>query len=139
MRWWNRLDAMVYASGVLYGDHTAVLRVRGRRTGRDTEVPVAIADVDGAEFLVSMLGPDVNWVRNVAAASGTAVLIRRAREVPVQLESVPVGERARILRRYVAVAPGARPHLGLKPTAPLADFGRIANDHPVFRMHERST
>lgn len=138
MRWWNRLDAMVYSAGVLLQARTGVLQVRGRRSGRITEVPVAIADVDGAEFLVSMLGPGANWVRNVGAAGGNAVLRRRGHEIPVYLELVPPGERAPILRRYVTVAPGARPHLGLKPTAPLADFHRIAADHPVFRIRERS-
>ncbi|WP_448006839.1 hypothetical protein [Agromyces bauzanensis] len=139
MRLWNRLDAKVYAAGVLLPARTAVLRVRGRRSGRITEVAVAIADLDGAEFLVSMLGRDANWVRNVDAAGGSAVLRRRGLEIPVQLERVPIHERAPILRRYVAVAPGARPHLRVKPTAPLADFRRIAADHPVFRILERST
>lgn len=137
MRWWNRLDAVLYSSGLLYGSHTAVLRVRGRRTGRLTDVPVAVADVGGADFLVSMLGPDANWVRNVEAAAGRAVLRRRRREVPVLLEPVPIGQRAPILRRYAVVAPGSRPHLGVRHTAALADFRRIAPEHPVFRIRER--
>lgn len=106
-----------------------------RRSGRATVV--AVADLDGAEFLVSMLGPDVSWVRNVEAAGGSAVLRRRGRDVPVRLEGVPSRERAPILRRYVAVAAGARPHLRLGPTAPLAEFDRIAEAHPVYRVRGR--
>lgn len=137
MRLWNRLDALLYATGWVRPDHTAVLRVRGRRSGRDTSVPVAIADVGGAEYLVSMLGREANWVLNVEAAGRSAVLGRRGRDVPVRLEVVPPEDRAPILRRYVAVAPGARPHLRLGPDAPLAEFERIAEDHPVYRIHDK--
>ncbi|MEV1128301.1 nitroreductase/quinone reductase family protein [Agromyces sp. NPDC049794] len=137
MRWWNRIDTALYSAGVLVPAQTAVLEVRGRRTGQVAAVPVAVADLGDEEYLVSMLGPEANWVRNVEAAGGDAVLRRHGRDIRVHLEPVPVGERAPILRRYVAVAPGARPHLGLKPSAPLAAFARIAADHPVFRIRER--
>ena len=137
MRLWNRLDALVYSTGRVRPAHTAVLRVRGRRSGRDTAVPVAVADLDGAEYLVSMLGREANWVRNVEAADGSAVLSRRGRDLPVRLEIVPPGDRAPILRRYVAIAPGARPHLQLGPAAPLTEFARISAEHPVYRVHER--
>ena len=136
MRWWNRMDAALYSAGLLARDHTAVLDVPGRRTGRITSVPVAIADIGRDEYLVSMLGPRVNWVRNVEAAGGRAVLHRRGSEFGVLLEPVAVDERAPILRRYLTVAPGARPHLGLKPSAPLSAFEHIAADHPVFRIRE---
>lgn len=138
-RWWNRLDAWVYSTGLLLPRHAAVLKVRGRRTGRTVAVPVALADVDDAEFLVSMLGPDANWVRNVEVAGGVASLRRRRRDIPVLLELVPPQDRAPILRRYVAIAPGARPHLGLGPDAPLEEFAHIAGNHPVYRIHQRPT
>jgi hypothetical protein len=134
MRLWNRVDAWVYSTGVVYADHAAVLKVRGRHSGRITAVPVALADIDGAEFLVSMLGPNAQWVRNVEAAGGHAILRRRGRDLAVRLEAVPVQDRAPVLRRYVAIAPGARPHLGLAPTAPLSRFHEIAHAHPVFRI-----
>lgn len=83
-----------------------------------------------------MLGRDANWVHNVEAAGGTAVLSRRGRDVPVQLEIVPPEDRAPLLRRYVTIAPGARPHLQLGPAAPLAEFARISKEHPVYRIRE---
>ncbi|MFI9588998.1 hypothetical protein [Nonomuraea sp. NPDC052265] len=49
-----------------------------------------------------------------------------------RLAALPQG--AEIPRRYAAVAPGARPHLGLGPKAPLDGFRRIAPRHPVFRI-----
>jgi F420H(2)-dependent quinone reductase len=46
------------------------LEVTGRRTGRTVRFPVVVADYRGDQYLVSMLGEDTNWVRNVRAAGG---------------------------------------------------------------------
>lgn len=132
MRWWNRADALLYSSRLPLPGTAAALVVEGRRTGRPVTLPVAIATVDGADYLVAMLGPRANWVRNVEAAQGAAVLRRRGRSSQVRLEIVPPELRGPILRRYVAIAPGARPHVGLGPSAPLAEFARIAAEHPVY-------
>ena len=70
---------------------------------------------------------------NVRAASGRAVLRRGGRQ-EVRLEEVEPGDRAPILRRYLQVAPGARPHLPVDRHAPLAEFERIAEQYPVFRI-----
>ncbi|WP_206061892.1 nitroreductase/quinone reductase family protein [Nonomuraea basaltis] len=135
MRLMNQLDVLVYGARRLRLSRAAVLKVVGRRSGNMTSVPVAVTGYRGAEFLVSMLGPDANWVRNVQTAGGKAVLRRRGRETPILLEEIPAEHRAEILRRYLAAAPGARPHLGLTPTSPLPEFRRIAPGHPVFRIH----
>ena len=81
-----------------------------------------------------MLGANVNWVRNLTAAGGRAVL-RHGRRESVYLEEVEPAARAPILRRYLQVAPGARPHIPVDRRAPLAEFARIAADYPVFRIH----
>jgi hypothetical protein len=96
-------------------------------------LPVVIAVVDGQRYLVSMLGEKANWVKNVRAASGRAVLRSGGRET-VQLEEIPVERRAPILRAYLQRAPGARPHMPVKKDAALADFARIAAGFPVFRI-----
>ena len=82
---------------------------------------------------MSILGHDVGWVRNVQAADGRAAIIRRRRE-EVVLTAVPVADRAPILRRYLLVALGARPHMRVRWNAPLRDFERVAADYPVFRV-----
>ncbi|RKN40560.1 nitroreductase/quinone reductase family protein [Micromonospora endolithica] len=129
----NRLSAAYFGSGVLAPSHWVTLEVVGRRTGRTVALPLVVADHDGERYLVSMLGPDANWVRNVRAAGGRAVL-RHGRREAVRLDEVPVTERAPVLRRYLALAPGARPHVPIDRDAPLADFDRIAHRHPVFRI-----
>ena len=108
------------------------LEVPGRRTGRTTQFPLVVADVDGDRYLVSMLG-ECAWVWNVRAADGCAVL-RDGRARPVRLVEVPVGERAPMIRRLVQVAPGARPHVRVDRREPVEAFEEIATDHPVFRV-----
>ena len=128
----NRASAMVFAAGMA-PRRAAELQIRGRRSGRVISFPVAIADVEKDRYLVSMLGANVNWVRNLKAAGGHAVL-RHGRCERVRLEEVEPGDRAPILRRYLEVAPGARPHIPVDRKAPLEEFARIAADYPVFRI-----
>jgi hypothetical protein len=96
-------------------------------------MPVVVADVRGVRYLVSMLGEKSRWVRNVRAAGGRAT-IRHGRRAPVKLEEVAVEARAPILKRYLALAPGARAHIPVDQQAPLHEFERIAGDYPVFRI-----
>jgi hypothetical protein len=80
-----------------------------------------------------MLGEDTNWVRNVRAAGGRAVLCHGHREV-VHLQEVNPGERAAILRRYLQCAPGARSHIPVDRRTPINDFEAIARQYPVFHL-----
>ena len=89
--------------------------------------------VDGERYLVSMLGDDVEWVRNVRAAGGK-VTLRHGRREDVRLEDVPPERRAPLLQAYLHCAPGARPHFPISKDAPLAEFERIAPRFPVFRV-----
>lgn len=128
----NRVSAIQASAGVLVPSRLVTLEVPGRRTGRIISFPLVVADYEGDRYLVSMLGDDTNWVRNVRAADGRAVLRHRRRE-EVCLEEVESGVRAPILRRYLALAPGARAHL-VDWKAPLEEFERIAAQTPVFRI-----
>jgi len=135
MRAFNRVDAALFSRGL--GPRQAVtLEVRGRSTGRLIEVPLAVAEFGGERYLVSMLGEDVGWVRNVRAAGGRAVL-RRGRREEVLLEEVPVGERGPIIQAYLRVAPGARPHIPVSLDAPVEELEAVAGRHPVFRVVRR--
>jgi deazaflavin-dependent oxidoreductase (nitroreductase family) len=129
----NRQSAILHAAGILVPDNWVTLEVPGRRTGRLISFPLVVVDHDGDRYLVAMLGKDANWVRNVHAAGGRVVL-RHGRREAVRLEEVDPGARAPILRRYLAIAPGARPHLPVDRRAPLEEFDRIAAQVPVFRV-----
>jgi F420H(2)-dependent quinone reductase len=128
----NRASAIVFAAGIR-PSRLAALEVRGRRTGRVISFPVVIADLDGERYLVAMLGERTNWARNVRAADGDAVLHHGRRE-PVRLEEVPVDDRPAVIRRYLAVAPGARPHIPVDRDAALDAIAEVAPLVPVFRI-----
>ncbi|MEV0267822.1 nitroreductase/quinone reductase family protein [Hamadaea sp. NPDC050747] len=129
----NSLSVVQFRSGVLASRRWVVMEVRGYRSGRVISCPLVVASVAGHRYLVSMLGEKANWVRNVRAADGHVVLRQRGRE-PVRLVEVPVADRARIIRRYLDFAPGARPHIPVDRHAPVEEFEKIADRIPVFRV-----
>jgi deazaflavin-dependent oxidoreductase (nitroreductase family) len=122
----------VHALGIA-PNYLATLEVVGRRSGLAIAFPLAMAVVDGQRYVVSMLGPDVAWVRNLHAADGRAVL-RHGKTERVRLEEIPVNERAPVLKAYIRKAPGARPHLGVDKDASLEELRAIAPRIPVFRV-----
>ena len=128
----NRASALVASSGIT-PNYMVTLEVTGRKSGRIVSLPVVIAIVNGERYLVSMLGDNVQWVHNVRAAGGRAVLRSGGRE-EIQLEEVPADRRAPILKEYLQRAPGARPHVPVNTDAPLAEFEKIAAAFPVFRL-----
>lgn len=128
----NRTSALVASAGIT-PNYMETLEVAGRKSGRIHALPVVIAIVDGERYLVSMLGNNVQWVRNVRAAGGRAVLRSGGRE-EIQLEEVPADRRAPILKAYLQRAPGARPHVPVDKDAPLAKFEKLASAFPVFRV-----
>jgi deazaflavin-dependent oxidoreductase (nitroreductase family) len=132
-RFLNRVSAAQFAAGFLAPRRAVTLEVTGRRSGRTISFPLVLVDVEDGRYLVSMLGEDVNWVRNVRAAHGQAVL-RHGRSEPVRLTEVDPNDRAPILRRYLDLAPGARPHIPVERKAPLPEFAGIADRYPVFRV-----
>jgi len=67
-----------------------------------------------------MLG-DCEWVKNVRT-QGEAYIIRGRRR-KARFEEVPVEGRAPIIKEYLRLAPGARPHIGLGTTRPSQTAG----------------
>ena len=129
----NRVDAALGSLGVGAKYGLVTLEVTGRTSGRTISLPVAVVVVEGQRYLVSMLGENVQWVKNVRAAGGRAVLRSRGRE-QILLEEVPASQRAPILKAYLLRAPGARSHVPVNKDAPLAEFEKIADAYPVFRL-----
>jgi len=132
----NRLSAVAFSAGLM-PSRAGALEVRGRRSGKAVSLPVVITDYEGERYLVSMLGSEANWVRNLEADGGRAEL-RHGRRESVSLVEVDPALRAPILRRYLALAPGARPHIPVDRTARLRAFEAIAADYPVFRIEPRA-
>ncbi|MGY1900443.1 nitroreductase/quinone reductase family protein [Nocardia gipuzkoensis] len=130
----NRYWASQYRSGGrLARSRDVELEVVGRSSGRPIRFPIVLADVDDVWYAVSMLGANANWVRNVRAAGGEA-LIRHGGSWNVRLTEVDPERVGPILERYLDVAPGARPHFPIDRSAPLSRFESIAAEYPTFRV-----
>jgi deazaflavin-dependent oxidoreductase (nitroreductase family) len=129
----NRIGAFIFALGLT--PHWAVtLETVGRKSGKPITLPIAIARYDHREYLVSMLGQRSQWVRNVRAAGGHAVIHSGLRR-RVLLEEVAAVDRAPILKAYLARAPGARPHIPVDRREPITKFEPISGNYPVFEIH----
>jgi hypothetical protein len=122
----------------LVPDTVVVLEVRGRRSGAPRRTVVVRTPYAGQQYLVGLAG-ESEWVRNVRAAAGRAI-IRHGRARRVVLEEVPLAERAPILWAYLhrpgwsSPAQEARHYFGLPPDAAVEDFRLIAERYPVFRV-----
>lgn len=129
-QWVNRFSGWWSGLG-LPPRYQAVLEVRGRTSGRIRSNPAVIATVDGKRHLVSMLGPASDWVKNVEAARGEAV-IHHGRRYGVHLTAVPAEQRAPIIREYLRIASSGRRHFPVAVDAPLSEFQQIASRYPVY-------
>ena len=96
------------------------LEVKGRRTGRPHTLAVVVAGYQGEWYLVSMLG-ECEWVKNVRTQGEAYIISGRRRKA--RFEEVPVEGRAPIIKEYLRLAPGARPHIGLGTTRPSQTAG----------------
>jgi hypothetical protein len=128
----NRGGAILHSLGILPASFVT-LEVVGRKSGKIIRLPLAMTEMNGERYLVSMLGEESNWVRNVRAANGKAKLVHGISE-QVLLEEVDIRQRAPILKKYLQIAPGARPHIPISKDAPIAEFEKIVSKYPIFRI-----
>lgn len=128
----NRGWATLHSLGIA-PDYLVTLEVKGRKSGETISFPLVMARHEGKRYLVSMLGERVAWVRNVRAAHGRAGL-RHGRREDVHLVEIPASTRAAIIKAYLAIAPGARPHISIHKDAPVESFEGVAHAIPVFRV-----
>ena len=124
--------ALIHSLGI-FPDYLVTLDVVGRQSGKVISFPLAMTVLNKERYLVSMLGADANWVRNVRAAEGKAQL-RHGITEQVLLEEVDVSQRAPILKAFLKHAPGARPHIPVSKDAPVSEFEKITAQYPVFKI-----
>ena len=98
---------------------------------------MVVVEHQGQRFIVS-LGGESEWVRNVRAAAGKAIL-HRGKRTSVRLVEVLPAERPPVLLAYAShrafsrsPAYIARNYFGVKPHPGLSDFTNIAERYPVF-------
>lgn len=137
----NRIGVPLTSLGLAPRD-AVTLEVRGRRSGKARRVPILRTDHRGQDHLVALAG-EAEWVKNVRAAHGRAV-IRRLGARRVHLEEVAVADRGPIIAEYLragrrrsgaeAGAKQARYYFGLGPDPTLDEVRAIADNYPVFRI-----
>jgi hypothetical protein len=128
----NKGWAFIHALGVS-PNYLVTLEVVGRQSGKTISFPLAMTVMNGERYLVSMLGAEANWVKNVRAANGKARL-RHGKSEDVVLVEVEFNRRAPIIKAFLHHAPGARPHIPVDKDAPLSEFEKIAPQYPVFKV-----
>ncbi len=125
----------------------ALLTVRGRKSGKPIETPIAIFVQDQKRYLITPYGT-VNWVRNLRAAGGEATITRSRRTekihaielepesaAPIFREAVrsgPPGIPAAIFRVYRSLF--VLPYLNVTANSSLEEFEREVLTHPVFLL-----
>ncbi len=118
----------------------ALLTVRGRRTGQPRTNPVDWFERDGRSWLVATHAADAQWVRNLRAAGegslwrGRDRVAFRTRELPLEQAGAMLKDvlGPRLARPLAGVV--LRQTLGVPADAPLAEFVRAAERHPVFEL-----
>jgi deazaflavin-dependent oxidoreductase (nitroreductase family) len=125
----------------------SLLTVRGRKSGKPIETPLAIFVQEGNRYLIATYGV-VNWVRNLRTTGGEATITRGRRtekihavELPPEtaapifreaLRSGPPGIPAAIFRGYRALF--VLPYLNVTENSSLEEFEREVLTRPVFLL-----
>ena len=142
--WYRRLNHVgVPLTWLGLAPHDAItLEVRGRTSGRPRRTPILRTPYQGDDYLVALAG-EAQWVRNVRASSGSAVVRRRGTR-RVHLVEVPSADAVPVIAEYLrrgrersgeeAAAKQARYYFGLGPEATADDIRAIASYYPVFRI-----
>jgi hypothetical protein len=133
-RFWSKAYAFLVGLG-LTPSVLVTLQVKSQQSGRLYSTVLVGAGYQGQHYLVSMLGNGSQWVRDVRAAGGRAI-IKRGGSRPVVLVEIPPAERAPILKAWCQVATSGRKHLPVAYGEPVSAFEGIAADYPVFRVEE---
>jgi deazaflavin-dependent oxidoreductase (nitroreductase family) len=140
----NSIISSLLHFGISMGSF-ALLTVRGRKSGKPIETPIAIFVQEGKSYLTTPYGL-VNWVRNLRAAGGEATITRsrhsekiHAVELPPNaaapifleaLRSGPPGIPAVLIRLYRSLF--VLPYLNVTVDSSLEEFEREVLTHPVF-------
>ena len=119
----NAIVGVLLRAGLPLGPNY-LLTVRGRRSGVEHTIPVALVEHDGHRYLQSPFG-NVNWIRNVRAAGGGTLRRGRHSERFTVTELSPV-QAAPILKIIVNMAPKY-----------VRDFLSVTRESSLRGLHQR--
>jgi deazaflavin-dependent oxidoreductase (nitroreductase family) len=142
----NAMTSSLLRLGVNIGSF-ALLTVRGRKSGKPIETPIAIFVQEGKRYLITPYGV-VNWVRNLRAAGGEATITHSRRTEKIHAIELPPEAAAPIFREAVRSGPPGipaavirvyrylfvLPYLNITANSSLEEFEREVLTHPVFLL-----
>jgi deazaflavin-dependent oxidoreductase (nitroreductase family) len=146
VRRWNPLMRAILRLGVPMGPN-ALLTVKGRTTGQPRTAPVALAEIDGRQFVIGVYG-EVHWVRNLRAA-GEADIVAHGRTehvLAIELDQAAAtafyrdslgGYVARMPRPWRIAVRGLMRLIDARDV--LSDPERAAATRPVFELRAASS
>jgi hypothetical protein len=125
----------------------ALLTVRGRKSGKLIETPIAIFVQGEKSYLIATYGI-VNWVRNLRMAGGEATITRSRRTEKIHAIELLPGAAVLIFREALCSGPPGiptvivrvyrslfvLPYLNVNVDSSLEEFEREVLTHPVFFM-----
>jgi deazaflavin-dependent oxidoreductase (nitroreductase family) len=103
----NSIISSLLHMGIRMGSF-ALLTVRGRKSGKPIETPIAIFVQEGKSYLLTPYGI-VNWVRNLRAAGGDATITRSRNSEKICAVELPPEAAAPIFREAVRSGPPGIP------------------------------
>lgn len=113
-----------------------VLVVPGRRSGRPRRTPLTVHERGGERFVLGGF-PAADWIRNVRAAGGRAVLETDGVAEPVRLVELAAAEAEPVLREWPQVSPdgvGMMRDAGVVTGTTPDALAEAAGICPVFRV-----
>ena len=132
----NPIVRRLLGAGVPLGPN-ALLIVRGRRSGLERRVPIALLEADGRRWLQGTFG-DVDWVRNLRAAGGATIVTGRGR---LSVRAIELGPDEAVVFFRDVLGPyvrgqrmGRRLIRALGAGDVFGDPVAAAHSHPVFEL-----
>ena len=98
LRLFNPMARGMISIGIPTGAPNVLLTVRGRRSGRQRTVPLAMLALDGAWYVQACYG-ETGWVANLRATPEATVTLPGGKRVPVHAIELSPDEAGPVLRR----------------------------------------
>jgi deazaflavin-dependent oxidoreductase (nitroreductase family) len=134
----NPIVKFLLGAGVPLGPN-GILTVPGRKSGRPRSTPVAIIAVAGRRWIWAPFG-EVQWVRNLRAAGGATITVRRRQEAVRATELDPT-QRVAFFRDILGPLARGIPFgvwfIRMADRVDLDDPVAAAAGRPVFELHRR--
>jgi deazaflavin-dependent oxidoreductase (nitroreductase family) len=134
----NPIVKFLLGAGVPLGPN-GILTVPGRKSGRPRSTPVAIITVAGRRWIWAPFG-EVQWVRNLRAAGGATITVRRRQEAVRATELDPT-QRVAFFRDILGPLARGIPFgvwfIRMADRVDLDDPVAAAAGRPVFELHRR--